>query len=131
MGNDRKSRHARMGLLIDERTCKRMPDLQTRRMPMLGENIRATPTRGVVRHGKVDRALIPKITFKVDVVFDNEENVWVASCDALGIVTEAKTFEALTQRVQDLVPEMIEANQILLGGRKPYLKFSHLEEAVI
>lgn len=126
MGNERKSRFARMGLLIDDRTNKRLSDLQTRRMPISGEGVR----RGV-RHRTMDRAMSPRVTFDVAVIYDNEENLWVAQCDSLGIVTEAETFESLTQQVQGLVPDMIAVNQIELGHRKPYLNFSHLEEAVI
>ena len=126
MGNERKSRFARMGLLIDDRTNKRLSDLQTRRMPISGEGVR----RGV-RHRTMDRAVAPRVTIDVAVIYDNEENLWVAQCDLLGIVTEAETFESLTQQVQGLVPDMIAVNQIELGPRKPYLNFSHLEEAAI
>lgn len=115
-----------MGLLIDDRTNKRLSDLQTRRMPISGEGVR----RGV-RHRTMDRAVAPRVTIDVAVIYDNEENLWVAQCDLLGIVTEAETFESLTQQVQGLVPDMIAVNQIELGPRKPYLNFSHLEEAAI
>lgn len=131
MGNERKSRHARMGLLIDNGTSKRLPDLQTRRMPVSEEVVRIDHGSRGIRHRRMDRVAIPKVTFNVAVIYDNEENLWVAQCDSLGIVTEAKTFELLTQRVQGLVPDMIEANQIELGRRKPFLNFNHLEEAVI
>ena len=131
MGNERKSRHTRMGFLVDDSSSKRMADLQTRRMPMSGEGIPSAPRQRVIRHRTMDRAAPEKVTFDVVVIHDDEENVWVAECDLLGIVTEAKTFESLTQQVQDLVPDMIAANKIVLGGRKPYLNFSHLEEAVI
>ena len=131
MGNERKSRFARMGLLIDDRTNKRLPDLQTRRMPMSGEDVHIGRSRRSTRHRTMDRAVAPRVTFDVAVIYDNEENLWVAQCDSLGIVTEAETFESLTQQVQGLVPDMIAVNQIELGHRKPYLNFSHLEEAVI
>lgn len=131
MGNERKSRHARMGMFIDERNLKRMSDLQTRKMPIPGQDTRIAHGRETVRYRTMDRASNQKVTFDVAVIYDNEENLWVAECDLLGIVTEAKTFELLTQRVQDLVPDMIVANQIILAGRKPYLNFNHLEEAVI
>lgn len=131
MGNERKSRFARMGLLIDDRTNKRLPDLQTRRMPISGENIHVVHSRRGTRHRTMDRAVAPRVTIDVAVIYDNEENLWVAQCDLLGIVTEAETFESLTQQVQGLVPDMIAVNQIELGPRKPYLNFSHLEEAAI
>lgn len=131
MGNERKSRFARMGLLIDDRTNKRLLDLQTRRMPMSGEDVHIVRSRRSTRHSTMDRAIAPRLTFDVAVIYDNEENLWVAECDSLGIVAEAKTFESLTQQVQGLVPDMIAVNKIELGHRKPYLNFSHLEEAVI
>ena len=131
MGNERKSRFARMGLLIDDRTNKRLSDLQTRRMPISEGDVRLVHSRRGSRHRTMDRAIAPRVTFDVAVIYDNEENLWVAQCDLLGIVTEAETFESLTQQVQGLVPDMIAVNQIELGHRKPYLNFSHLEEAVI
>ena len=131
MGNERKSKHARMGLLIDDRTNKRLSDLQTRRMPMSGEDVRISHSRRGTRHRTMDRAIAPRVTFDVAVIYDSEENLWVAQCDSLGIVTEANTFESLTQRVQGLIPDMIAVNKIELGYRKPYLNFTHLEEALI
>jgi hypothetical protein len=37
--------------------------------------------------------------FTVDVTFDPDCSMWVGICDALHIVTEAPTFEALCERV--------------------------------
>lgn len=129
MGHSRKSRPTYMGLLVDDRTNKRLLNLQTRKM-QLPEDV--SHDRVVARrHPTKDRASISALTFNVAVIYDKEENLWVAECDSLGIVTEAKTFELLTQRVQDLVPDMIAANKVELGRKKPYLNFTHLEEAVI
>ena len=33
--------------------------------------------------------------FEVNVCHDHDANVWVAECDALGLVTEAATYEGL------------------------------------
>lgn len=131
MGNDRKSKHATMWLARDEKAKKNLSELQTRRSPYPRVTSSVDNTGTPVRYRTMDRASVRTLTFNVSVIFDNEENLWVAECDALGIVTEAKSFEDLTKQVQELVPDMIEANQIQLGGRKPYLNFSHLEEAVI
>ncbi|MDP9803223.1 DUF1902 domain-containing protein [Acinetobacter calcoaceticus] len=131
MGNDRKSKHATMWLARDEKAKKNLSELQTRRAPYPRESDSGVMHRHPVRYRTMDRASVKTVTFNVSVIFDNEENVWVAECDALGIVTEAKSFEGLTKQVQELVPDMIEANQIQLGGKKPFLNFSHLEEAVI
>ncbi|EMH1276876.1 DUF1902 domain-containing protein [Enterobacter hormaechei] len=36
--------------------------------------------------------------FDVDVFHDHKDNVWVAKCDVLGLVTNAATYEELTLR---------------------------------
>ncbi|EAQ6362744.1 hypothetical protein DOH76_12200 [Salmonella enterica subsp. enterica serovar Oranienburg] len=48
--------------------------------------------------------------FDVKVCHDYDENVWVAECDALGLVTEANTYEDLTKRVWEIAPELYELN---------------------
>lgn len=42
--------------------------------------------------------------FDVDICHDHEDNVWVAQCDALSLVTEAATYEELTERVWVIAP---------------------------
>ncbi|EDS8889484.1 DUF1902 domain-containing protein [Salmonella enterica] len=49
-------------------------------------------------------------TFDVKVYHDHDENVWVAECDALGLVTEASTYEELTERVWLIAPELYKLN---------------------
>lgn len=131
MGNDRKSKQGAMWLVRDEKAKKNLSELQTRRSPFPRLSGSVDKYGKPIRSRTMDRASVQTLTFNVSVIFDNEENVWVAECDALGIVTEAKSFENLTKQVQDLVPDMIEANRIHLGGKKPYLNFTHVEEAVI
>lgn len=46
--------------------------------------------------------------FSVDITHDNESGYWTAVCEALGIVTEAENYEALTARVWTVAPEMYE-----------------------
>lgn len=48
--------------------------------------------------------------FDVKVRHDHDENLWVAECDALGLVTEAPTYEELTERVWQIAPELYEMN---------------------
>ena len=38
--------------------------------------------------------------------------MFTAECDKLHLVTEADTFEALTERVWELAPDMIETNEL-------------------
>ena len=46
--------------------------------------------------------------FSVDITYDAESGYWSAVCEALGIVTEAENYEALTARVWTVAPEMYE-----------------------
>ena len=46
--------------------------------------------------------------FSVDITHDPESGYWTAVCEALGIVTEAENYEALTARVWTVAPEMYE-----------------------
>ena len=65
----------------------------------------------------------------VNVVHDAEAGMWVASCDALFVATEAATFEALTSRVWLIVPEMIEANGLHIDPSTLQLDFQYIESA--
>lgn len=64
--------------------------------------------------------------FNVSVSHDIEENVWVAVCDALGLVTEAPTYEELTLRVWEVAPELYEMNG--LGKNPGCIKLSFNQE---
>jgi predicted RNase H-like HicB family nuclease len=69
--------------------------------------------------------------FHVDAVWDSEAGVWVATSDDVpGLATEAETIEALSEKLRILIPELLEANQ-LLRGRPDKLAFeltSHRQE---
>lgn len=56
---------------------------------------------------RLDRINTP---YKVDVFHDSE--VWVATCDELGLVTEAPDYESLTKRVWEVAEDLLEANEI-------------------
>ena len=50
---------------------------------------------------------------RIKAVWDPEAEVWVAeSEDVPGLVTEAASVEALTQKLRVLIPELLEANGI-------------------
>jgi Domain of unknown function (DUF1902) len=68
-------------------------------------------------------------TFAVEVTRDDETGYWVAQCDALGVVTEATSYEALTVRVWQIAPEMAESHGIDLSTKILRLRFEHLETA--
>jgi predicted RNase H-like HicB family nuclease len=55
-----------------------------------------------------------QITYKVEAFWDSEAEVWVATSeDVLGLVTEASTIEALTQKLREMIPELIQMNRIM------------------
>lgn len=50
---------------------------------------------------------------RVDAEWDSEAGVWVAeSEDVAGLVAEAETLEALTEKLRSLIPELIELNDV-------------------
>lgn len=44
------------------------------------------------------------------VLVSRSDNVWVAECETLGLVTEADSYEELIER--DVTPELVELNGI-------------------
>ena len=64
--------------------------------------------------------------FDVNVCHDQEVNMWVAECDALGLVTEARTYEELTERVWEIAPELYELN--CRGGNPARISLSFNQE---
>jgi len=56
------------------------------------------------------------LTYRVYADWDPEAEVWVATSDDVpGMATEAPTIEALTEKLRTLIPELLEANQLLSG----------------
>jgi hypothetical protein len=66
--------------------------------------------------------------FVADVIFDAECGMWVATCDELGVTTEAPSYEALTARFWEIAPEIALENGIAfdVGSR---IQFRHIEDA--
>ncbi|HCR0932438.1 DUF1902 domain-containing protein (plasmid) [Enterobacter hormaechei] len=64
--------------------------------------------------------------FDVNVCHDHQDNVWVAQCDALGLVTEAATYEELTERVWEIAPELYVMNG--LGSNPSRISLSFNQE---
>ncbi|ENY3730730.1 TPA: DUF1902 domain-containing protein [Enterobacter cloacae] len=64
--------------------------------------------------------------FDVNVCHDHEDNVWVAQCDALGLVTEAATYEELTERVWEIAPQLYVMNG--LGSNPARISLSFNQE---
>lgn len=75
-----------------------------------------------------------QITYKVEAFWDSEVEVWVAtSKDVPGLVTEASTIEALTQKLREMIPELMQMNRIMPPGYVGSITFeltSHRQELI-
>lgn len=65
----------------------------------------------------------------LSVTVTHGEGVYTAECDALHLVTEAKTFETLTARVWELAPDMIEANNLSIDPKSLLFNFEFIQSA--
>lgn len=64
------------------------------------------------------------LTYHVHADWDPEAEVWVATSDDVpGMATEAPTIEALTEKLRILIPELLEANQLLSGEQPDAIAF--------
>ncbi len=60
------------------------------------------------------RLMMTQITFNVEAFWDADAEVWVATSDDVpGLVTEASTIEVLTQKLREIIPELIVFNKIV------------------
>ncbi|HYU35148.1 MAG TPA: DUF1902 domain-containing protein [Thermoanaerobaculia bacterium] len=58
--------------------------------------------------------------YHVHADWDPEADVWVATSeDVPGLATEAPTIEVLTEKLRNLIPELLEANQLLSDDQQP------------
>ena len=56
---------------------------------------------------------LPNFTEKQLTVNVSEcEGIWTAECNALGLVTEAQSYEELTRRALEIAPELAELNNV-------------------
>ena len=71
-------------------------------------------------------------TYHVQADWDPEAGVWVATSeDVPGLATEADTIEALTDKLRVMVPELLEANQVLAADSAISFELtSHRQELV-
>jgi predicted RNase H-like HicB family nuclease len=74
------------------------------------------------------------IVYRVHADWDPEAKVWVATSDDVpGLATEALTVEALAENLRIMIPELVEANQLLSGDQPDAIAFeltSHRQEKV-
>jgi hypothetical protein len=57
-----------------------------------------------------------------------EEGYWIASCDRIGLVTEAKTYDELIARCRLIAPELAELNGV--ANYQDLNLHYHLEEPI-
>ncbi|MGH9362895.1 MAG: DUF1902 domain-containing protein [Thermoanaerobaculia bacterium] len=73
--------------------------------------------------------------YRVQANWDAEAAVWVATSDDVpGLTTEAPTIEALADKLRTMVPELLEANDLLPSGSTDTIAFeltSHRQERVL
>lgn len=78
--------------------------------------------------------MMSQITFKVEAFWDSDAQVWVATSDDVpGLVTEASTIEVLTQKLREIIPELIVLNNIVPSGYVGSITFeliSHRQELI-
>lgn len=78
--------------------------------------------------------LMGGFVYKIQADWDPEAGVWVATSDDVpGLATEAPTVEALAEKLRTMVPELLEANQLLSGEQTDAIAFeltSHRQERV-
>ena len=63
-----------------------------------------------------------KMRYVVKAIWDEEARVWVAESDDVpGLITEAPTQQELIRKLEVMVPELLEANDLL--GRRTTIPF--------
>jgi len=67
--------------------------------------------------------VIPLKPFTIEVIFDAEFHMFVASCTELALHTEAPSFEALTERVWEIAPDMAQENGLHVAPQNLRLRF--------
>jgi predicted RNase H-like HicB family nuclease len=67
----------------------------------------------------------------VKAIWDKDAQVWIAiSEDVPGLVTEADTLEQLIEKLRVMIPELLEANGLLLGNSEEKILFHLLSERI-
>lgn len=73
---------------------------------------------------------MPKVLF-VRADWDEEARVWVAMSDDIpGLVTEAETVESLVEKLQIIIPELLDANGFPDGDEVPFELFARQFQTV-
>ena len=56
------------------------------------------------------------------------DGIWIAENDDLGLVTVAKSYDDLTERVWEIAPELAELNELDVDVEDMRISFQHLEQ---
>jgi hypothetical protein len=92
------------------------------------------PNRRTPPHRALHVSTLRQYHYRMDdlvfnATYDDEARVWFVSDNTLGIVTEADTLEVLEYKLQTMVPEFADLNNVILP--RP-IKFSlHAEKATV
>jgi len=54
-----------------------------------------------------------------------EDDIWLAECDEIGLVTEAKTYDALVARALEIVSELAVENGVIQKNENLTASFVH------
>jgi Domain of unknown function (DUF1902) len=77
---------------------------------------------------------LTQMIFKIQAFWDNEAEVWVATSeDVPGLVTEASSIENLTQKLREMIPELIVLNGVIASDYVGSITFqltSHRQELI-
>ncbi|NJO39224.1 MAG: DUF1902 domain-containing protein [Cyanobacteria bacterium CRU_2_1] len=72
--------------------------------------------------------------YKIDAFWDTDASVWVATSeDVPGLATEADTIEALSQKLRDMVPDLLLLNHVIAAdyvGAISIQLTSHRQESI-
>lgn len=72
--------------------------------------------------------------YKIEAFWDSEAKVWVAeSEDVPGLITEADTIESLTEKLKQMIPELLQLNNIVTSSYVGNISFeliSHRQELI-
>ena len=64
----------------------------------------------------------------IDIMWDNEAHVWVATNDEIPIALESGSLDTLIVLVKDAVPELLELNRMIPESKTVNLRFSATRE---
>ncbi len=73
-------------------------------------------------------------SYKIEAFWDEEALVWVAeSEDVPGLATEANSLENLSQKLKEIIPELLLSNRVILPDYRGTITFeliSHRQELI-